>query len=77
MSDYKIENDVPIPENRNRYGSKYNILKTMKHGDSFVVGSGFVANIRQAAKAWDIKIITRRENSNHHRIWKVDNYDRT
>jgi len=77
MSDYHIEKNVPMPTGRDRYGSKYNILKTMEHGDSFVVGSGFVANIRQAAKAWNIKIVTRRENSNHHRIWKVDSYDRT
>ena len=74
MSEYQIEKNVPMPAG---YGSKYSILKTMKHGDSFVVGSGFVASIRQAAKAWNIKIVTRRENSNHHRIWKVDSYDRT
>ena len=40
MSEYQIEKNVPMPAG---YGSKYSILKTMEHGDSFVVGSGFVA----------------------------------
>ena len=69
MEQYQIEKDVPMP---NGYGSKYSILKRMKKGDSIVFGTGFVAAIRQAAKAWDIKIATRRENLNHHRIWRAD-----
>jgi len=69
MEGYEIEKDVPMP---NGYGSKYSILKRMKKGDSIVIGTGFVAAIRQAAKAWDIKIATRRENLNHHRIWRAD-----
>tara|TARA_X000001036_G_scaffold255234_1_gene237542 strand:- start:6436 stop:6645 length:210 start_codon:yes stop_codon:yes gene_type:complete len=69
MEQYQIEKDVPMP---NGYGSKYSILKRMKKGDSIVIGTGFVAAIRQAAKAWDIKIATRRENLNHHRIWRAD-----
>lgn len=68
MEQYQIEKNVPMP---NGYGSKYSILKRMKKGDSIVVGTGFVAAIRQAAKAWDIKIATRRENLNHHRIWRA------
>ena len=68
MEQYKIEKDIPMP---NGYGSKYSILKRMKKGDSIVIGTGFVAAIRQAAKAWDIKIATRRENLNHHRIWRA------
>ena len=69
MEQYQIEKDVPMP---NGYGSKYSILKRMKKGDSIVIGTGFVAAIRQAAKAWDIKIATRRENINHHRIWRAN-----
>jgi len=69
MEQYQIEKDVPMP---NGYGSKYSILKRMKKGDSIVIGTGFVAAIRQAAKAWGIKIATRRENLNHHRIWRAD-----
>ena len=69
MEQYQIEKDVPMP---NGYGSKYSILKRMKKGDSIVIGTGFVAAIRQAAKAWDMKIATRRENLNHHRIWRAD-----
>ena len=69
MEQYQIEKDVPMP---NGYGSKYSILKRMKKGDSIVIGTGFVAAIRQAAKAWNIKIATRRENLNHHRIWRAD-----
>jgi len=69
MEQYEIEKDVPMP---NGYGSKYSILKRMKKGDSIVIGTGFVAAMRQAAKAWDIKIATRRENLNHHRIWRAN-----
>ena len=69
MEQYQIEKNVPMP---NGYGSKYSILKRMKKGDSIVIGTGFVAAIRQAAKAWGIKIATRRENLNHHRIWRAD-----
>jgi len=69
MEQYQIEKGVPMP---NGYGSKYSILKRMKKGDSIVIGTGFVAAIRQAAKAWGIKIATRRENLNHHRIWRAD-----
>ena len=69
MEQYQIEKDVPMP---NGYGSKYSILKRMKKGDSIVIGTGFVAAMRQAAKAWDIKIATRRENLNHHRIWRAN-----
>ncbi len=69
MEQYKIEKGVPMP---NGYGSKYSILKRMKKGDSIVIGTGFVAAMRQAAKAWDIKIATRRENLNHHRIWRAE-----
>lgn len=68
MEQYQIEKNVPMP---NGYGSKYSILKRMKKGDSIVIGTGFVAAMRQAAKAWDIKIATRRENLNHHRIWRA------
>jgi len=66
---YTIETNVPIP---NGYGSKYSILKRMKKGDSIVVGTGFVAAARQAAKTWNIKIATRKENINHHRIWRMN-----
>ncbi len=69
MEQYEIEKDVPMP---NGYGSKYSILKRMKKGDSIVIGTGFVAAVRQAAKTWDIKIATRRENLNHHRIWRAE-----
>lgn len=69
MEQYQIEKDVPMP---NGYGSKYSILKRMKKGDSIVIGTGFVAAMRQAAKAWGIKIATRRENLNHHRVWRAD-----
>jgi len=68
---YSIEKNIPIPVTAGR-PSKYLVLKEMKKGDSFLASSGFVACIRHAAKAWDIKIVTRRETSSHHRIWRMN-----
>ena len=68
---YKIEKNIPIPNKAGR-PSKYHVLKEMKKGDSFVASSGFIACIRHAAKAWNIKIATRRETNSHHRIWRMN-----
>ena len=67
---FKIEKNIPLekPEFKR---SKYAFLKDMEIGDSFECGSCFVASIRNYAHAFNIKIVTRRNSHNSHRIWRV------
>jgi len=44
----------------------------MKKGDSIVIGSGFVASLRQAARKWGVKIVTKRNDNISHRIWRAN-----
>ena len=71
-NNYKIEHDVPMPREMTGHSSKYSVLKYMEKGDSIIIGSGFVASLRQAARKWDIKIVTRKENNMSHRIWRAN-----
>tara|TARA_R110002167_G_scaffold257075_1_gene463527 strand:- start:231 stop:440 length:210 start_codon:yes stop_codon:yes gene_type:complete len=66
----KIESNIPLPTGRR----KYNSIRTMKIGDSFLVNKATgVACVRQYLKQTDLDItlISRKINDDVWRVWRT------
>lgn len=63
---FKIEKNIPMEKT-----SKYSVLEGMDIGDSFLCSSSLVVHFRQYADRHGFKIISRKQDKNEHRIWRV------
>ena len=66
MDHPKIEKGIPVPK------TSWDWLKNLEKGDSFLLAAGRVPTLRDAARRYEIRIATRRENSNEFRVWRID-----
>jgi len=56
---YKIEKNIPIPETRRRHGSKWDFVKSLDNGDSFVIDTIDRNCLYQYCKNNKIETVTR------------------
>ena len=68
--DIKIDSDKPFPKR-----SKWQFLDNMKHGDSALIvaeSQDELVGARMRAKSQGFKVVVKRENKCHYRIWKKE-----
>ena len=67
---FKIEDDVPLPApSLKRFPHDF---KKMRIGQSIVVRNVELGGARYAAKVQKVRIVTRREDDAHMRIWRAE-----
>jgi len=69
----KIEKDVPIPDGYNA-PSKYDWIKDLDTGDSFIWSSYDVSSVRQRARKLNIELTQRIVGMNKVRVWITKSY---
>ena len=76
LDDYKIESDVPVPENTSGRSSKYP-WADMKIGDSFAFDKGSLQSLRNSAWSYTkrhngVRFVFRQMGTDMWRCWKVE-----
>ena len=66
MNKPKIEKNIPVQRGSK---NKYIWLTDLEVGDSFLWPSGEMPNLRGAAHLKKIRLITRKADDVHHRVW--------
>lgn len=67
----KIEKDIPLPIGSGWNATVWDWMDKLEVGDSFLIPAGRIPTVRNAASRRNIKIATRRANSNEYRVWRT------